>query len=216
MGVGMSDDIDRLLTRVQAVSIGVLTEDFSKIHDLIAVAKEIGPRIVVIGKDDPPPGDLDCILIDETGSFQMDEIISTRIVEMMDDPEGSILRAIAVAMDAISPTILVAGIDPGKRPGLAFLADGRLVSIYKSSASEDAVKRVLLMKRALQPEGLLVRLGDGDPLNRDVELNELFKAGLSVEIVDESMTTTSRRFRDETSAVAIAITPGSPVINKDI
>lgn len=216
MGVGMSDDIDRLLTRVQAVSIGVLTEDFSKIHDLIALAKEIGPRIVVIGKDDPPPGDLDCILIDETGSFQMDEIISTRIVEMMDDPEGSILRAIAVAMDAISPTILVAGIDPGKRPGLAFLADGRLVSIYKSSASEDAVKRVLLMKKALQPEGLLVRLGDGDPLNRDVELNELFKAGLSVEIVDESMTTTSRRFRDETSAVAIAITPGSPVINKDI
>jgi hypothetical protein len=211
MGIGALEDIERLLRRLSGLSIGIVTDDFSKIHDLVRKAREMDLSITIIGEDEVMYRDFDSILLDDPESVPLDEIRSSNIVEMMDDPEGSLQRALAAAMEAFNPERLAVGIDPGKRPGVAFIADGRLISVYKSSSPKAAVNRVLLMKEAVKPQHLLVRLGDGDPSNRDRTLKYLNQKGIPVEIVDESMTTTARRYRDEVSALAIALTPGNPM-----
>lgn len=210
MGIGALGDIERLLKRISGLSIGIITGDFSRIHDLVKTAREMELNITIIGKDEVMDKDFDCILLDDPESVPADKIRSSNIVEMLDDTESSLQRALAAGMGAFNPERLVAGIDPGKRPGVAFIADGRLISIYKSSSPKAAVKRVFLMKEAVKPQHSLVRLGDGDPSNRDRTLKYLYQTDIPVEMVDESMTTTARKYRDEVSAIAIALTPGNP------
>jgi hypothetical protein len=211
MGIGARNDIETLLERIHKLSIGIITDDFSRLHDLLSHFQDMDLKPTVI---DPEKGThivLDCIIVDDPERKILERIDSERIVEMMDDPEGSIQRAIAASLGLLKPFRLIIGIDPGKRPGAAFLADGRLATIYKSPTPGMINDRILMMIESLMPETVVVRLGNGDPVNRDRIMDGLIARNLHIEMVDESMTTTERKFRDETSAVAIAMTGGIPI-----
>jgi hypothetical protein len=94
---------------------------------------------------------------------------------------------------------------------LAFLLDGRLVSIYRAIDTSDVIARIKLCISAYSPRSTLVRIGDGAPVSRGKIVEGLKWIHIPIEIVDERRTTTLKKYRDEAAAVMIAQTKGEPI-----
>ncbi len=108
---------------------------------------------------------------------------------------------------------VVVGIDPGPKPGLAVVADGSVVeevqlpNIYSVREFVDGVARDYLW------DVLIVRVGNGDMVNRNRIINSLLD-DYRVEMVDEKNTTESITNKDIESAKQIAFSRGNPVREK--
>ncbi len=205
------NDIQRLLERERNTFIGICTSNFSFLHDALKILKDRNIPHTVLEPGSIWETSMDCLVIDldlEVPKFKLNE---PTLVRTRDDPEETIERALACAFGRSNPQELIVGVDPGKRPGLAFMSDGVLIAIQKAITPKEVEIRILRAKRAYGPRSLLVRIGDGDPENRDPIVKDLKNAGIPLEIVDESRTTTTKRFRDENAAVLIVHTKGRPV-----
>ena len=203
MGVKASEDIRKLKERIQGISIGVISSDFSFLHDLIVLSKARQIPLHVI--DPTGAGDicLDCVILEADEDPPPD--IRTRYrINRFPDAERTLEKAIFASMDRGGPDLLAIGIDPGKRPGVAFIADGRLVSVYRSSGDSGVAERVKMIVGSCDPRKVLVRIGDGAPPSRDNIITLLKKMDMKIEMVDERKTTISKRYRDEVAAIMIA------------
>ena len=108
---------------------------------------------------------------------------------------------------------VVVGIDPGPRPGMAVVGDGAVVEETQLS-SVNVVKEVVdEIYRGYDPEKFLIRIGNGDIVNRNRIVNMLIDDYL-VEMVDERNTSTSITNRDVESAKNIAFSRGNIVKKK--
>ena len=108
---------------------------------------------------------------------------------------------------------VVVGIDPGPRPGMAVVGDGAVVEETQLS-SVNVVKEVVdEIYRGYAPEKFLIRIGNGDIVNRNRIVNMLIDDYL-VEMVDERNTSTSITNRDVESAKNIAFSRGNIVKKK--
>lgn len=212
MGVGRGEDISRLNNRIKGLRIGIMVDDFSAVHDLIELSKERGIRTYLLGDGEDIDMDLDCILVDPEKSAGRSQYQGVNMLLTMEEPEGTIERGIFHGLDRYEPDLLLVGIDPGKNPGMAFIADGRLVSIYKAVGDENVIERIGLIIEACRPGSMVIRLGDGAPDSRDRIMEMLSRTEYEVEIVDERRTTTSKRFRDEVAAISIAHTRGEKIL----
>ena len=113
------------------------------------------------------------------------------------------------------PTIqrLVVGIDPGPRPGCAWLGDDAMLGKTSLESIEGAVHHVQSLESLHRPTEVLVRVGHGAPVPRDRFINAALQHGWSVEIVDERRTSQgSSRHEHESSALKIAQKQGDAVI----
>ncbi len=207
MGLKASDDIWKLKERLQGISIGVISSDFSYLQDLIALSKARQILLYVI--DPTATGDicLDCLILEE-GMEPPPDIRSRYRINRFPDAERTLERAIFASLDRERPDILAIGIDPGKRPGIAFIADGKLVSIYRSSGDRGVADRVNMIVGSSDPRKVLVRIGNGAPPSRDNIISMLKEMDLEIETVDERKTSISRRYRDEVAAIIIAHAKG--------
>ncbi|MEA3557926.1 MAG: hypothetical protein U9R75_01605 [Candidatus Thermoplasmatota archaeon] len=211
MGGVNLEEISRLKEMGSSIKIGICTGDFSFLHNAVSILKERGIPHDLIVPDEPYMGILDCVILDRGMDTPDFPNCKPRIVRKTKDTEGTIDRAVFKAIVKGNPTLLVIGIDPGKRPGMAFLMDGQLVNIHRSFSEIDIIVRIKRARSSYRPGKLLVKIGDGDPSSRDMIIDELSRAGLSMELVDEHRTTTTRRFRDENAALKIARTRGKPI-----
>lgn len=212
MGIGKGEDIARLNDRIKELRIGIMVDDFSKVHDLIAIAKGRGIGTYLLSEDEDREIDLDCLLVDSEERLLEMEDRSRITLLTMEDPEGTIERGISAGLERFEPDLLLVGIDPGKKPGMAFISDGRLVSIFKAVSEEEVIGRIGLIEEACRPDSMMIRLGDGAPASRDRIRELLEKTDYTVEIVDERRTSTSKRFRDEVAAISIAHTKGERIL----
>lgn len=101
---------------------------------------------------------------------------------------------------------ITVGIDPGRKPGVAILAENRAVDVFTVSTPEEVgevLRRILILH---SPEELLVRLGSGGGVYRDRILKTLERfPGLKIELVDEHLTT----LKDVSAALNLALRKGS-------
>ena len=104
------------------------------------------------------------------------------------------------------------GIDPGPRPGLAWLADGVLMGVAQLEGVEFVVDHVNSIIAAAEFKNITLRIGDGAPLLRDRIINKCLENQWNIEEVDEAKTSRGLlRHNHSTSAVRIALLRGKRV-----
>lgn len=211
MGVGERGDIERYLESLSKIVLGLRTEDFSLLHDVVRICSEMGLTLYILDQGENSDKRFDCLIIERGSEPPGDGIDTRNVSEILDDPQATVDRAVAVSLGRSKPKKMLVGVDPGKRPGMAFLLDGRLVKIFRAARDAEVAKRISVGRRAYQPTRSLARIGNGAPGSRDRILSLLGEMELPMELVDERMTTTSRKYRDESAAVLIAQTKGVPI-----
>ena len=136
-------------------------------------------------------------------------------------------RGVAVDVDSVASTVstwllsrqlesppkrLVVGVDPGPRPGFAFLADGVVLGKMEMEAIDDAIDSTVQLVNDIKPTEVLVRVGHGSPVHRDRLVNRMLSMGYHVEIVNEHRTSSGQpRHAHGAAAIKIAMLTGKPI-----
>jgi hypothetical protein len=104
------------------------------------------------------------------------------------------------------------GIDPGPRPGLAWLADGVLMGVAQLEGIDFVVEHINSITTAAEFKNMTLRIGDGAPLLRDRIINKCLENQWNIEEVNEAKTSRGLlRHNHSTSAVRIALLRGKRV-----
>lgn len=184
--------------------LGILTEDFRLYHDVVAALKARGLPFVTLSFARRIPENVGAVL---TSSAEAARIRSRNVV-VVDDMEDAIARALQVSKGKTEWRELLIGVDPGREPGVAVLGDGDVLDTRLASSPEAVRDQVRAALRMFPARRVCVRVGHGDPTNRNRILNALAADRLRVEIVDEAGTTHRSPQPDLDAAVDIARTPG--------
>jgi len=208
-----------LMEKRGALRVGLITDDFSWLHDMVHALGDEGITFILVDPEGGKMGSLDVLI---THGIPKGKITGPgpRVVEGTSEIRGTVERAVAAGFGAVDIDTLIIGIDPGKRPGIAVIADGTLISARSSSGIEDTLSWVRMLKLNLSPGRTLVRVGNGDPRRGKMIFSGLLDMGMETEIVNEKSTSRSRRYRDQNAAIMIARNPvvspvGSPIKQPD-
>jgi len=106
---------------------------------------------------------------------------------------------------------LLIGVDPGREPGVAILGDGDVIDTRIAASPEAVAFHVRQAIRTFPANDARVRIGHGDPTNRNRILNAVSRDRVRVEIVDEAGTTRRTPQPDVDAAIEIARSPGRRV-----
>lgn len=111
-----------------------------------------------------------------------------------------------------APTQLVFGLDPGPRPGCAYLADGSYLGKQEMESLEDVLLFMEKLILRMQPATVMVRVGHGSPNHRDRLINNVLARGYHVEEVNEYRTSSgTSRHAHGAAALKIAMLSGRSV-----
>jgi hypothetical protein len=130
------------------------------------------------------------------------------------DPDRAVSKAEKILAGDLDVKMLCIGIDPGPRPGVAAVGDGTVLK--KAAVQSPEAVREFVVKTVCEYPGsnILIRIGNGDRTKRNRIFNALWDDGYTIEIVDESNTTTCSQTPDEDAAVEIATTLGYRPVKK--
>ena len=127
----------------------------------------------------------------------------------IDDIEMAVESAIhrSRGIDIINE--LTFGIDPGPRPGIAWLADSRLVGMSQLEQPNQVFNHIMGIISRLPHKVMIIRIGNGSPAIRDRLLNDFLAQNFVCEEVNESKTSSGfSRHEHSRSAVKIAMNAG--------
>lgn len=184
--------------------LGILTEDFRLYHDLVAALKARGLPFLSLSFSRRIPETVGAVL---TSPAEASRIRFPRVVAV-EDMEAAIARALQLLKGKSEWRELLIGVDPGHEPGVAVLGDGDVLDTYLAPSPEAVREHIRAALRTFPAQQVRVRVGHGDPTNRNRILNSLAPEDLRVEIVDEAGTTHRTPQPDLDAAVDIARTPG--------
>ena len=184
--------------------LGILTEDFRLYHDLVAALRARDLAFVTLSFSRRVPETVGAVL---TSASEAPRIRSPHVV-VVDDVENAIARALQVLKGKTEWRELLIGVDPGHEPGVAVLGDGDVLDTRLAPTPEAVRDQIRTALRIFPAKQIRVRVGHGDPTNRNRILNALAGDRLRVEIVDEAGTTHRTPQPDLDAAVDIARTPG--------
>jgi hypothetical protein len=202
--------------RARLKVIGIQTDDFAAYHDLVQALREREiPFLSLSPGEEVPP---------RVGVL----VTTAREAEVTAHAHVVVLTNIAETIEAAHRVLsgqhefrrCVVGIDPGERPGVAVLADGRILRLVHC-ASPEAVRETVESVLATVPAArFVVRIGDGAPTFRDRILQSFVGLATTVELVDETRSTPvnyrGNAQRDTAAATSIALTRGVPLSPEQI
>lgn len=197
-------------------SLGLLTANFSVYYDLCQALRARGIPFVPISPGDPIPLQVGVVLTTPLEAPLLDHPMVVPFTNV-DDTIAEALRM----LHAPGPfRTCVIGIDPGERPGVAVLADGRVLRLVHAHTPESVCEVVRHVVGTLPAERFIVRVGNGAPTFRDRILGTIAGVNAVIELVDESRSTPqdygSPAERDTGAATHIALTPGMPLALSDL
>lgn len=184
--------------------LGILTEDFRLYHDLVAALKARDLPFVSLSFSRRIPDSVGAVLTSpaEAGRIRLRRVVA------VDDIDSSIAKAIQILKGKSAWTDLWIGIDPGREPGVAVIGDGEVIDTRIAASPEAVAFHVRQAIRTFPATDARIRIGHGDPTNRNRILNALSRDQLPVEIVDEAGTTRRTPQPDVDAAIDIARTRG--------
>jgi hypothetical protein len=190
--------------------IAIITEDFSLYYDLVKELKKDNVPFASLSFKDIIPPNVGVVLTTPNEAPRID------FPEKISVPPGSDINAIIneAKRRMRGPETysrLVIGIDPGNRPGFAVVGGGNVLYTSQLGRPED-VKDITKDIINLYPaKEVIVRVGHGDPTNRNRIINSLSELNVIIEIVDERSTTERTEFPDIKAAINIALSSGHVV-----
>lgn len=139
-----------------------------------------------------------------------------------DEAQNTVDRAINALTGTVHNRSLIAGIDPGRRPGIALISGDIVIAVHQVSVNE--VEPFLKkLSHDYHARITLVRIGNGARLITTQIINALLQGGFKVELVDETGTTPyigknihTNTVRDIIAAINIARIKGVPVGKMDV
>jgi hypothetical protein len=183
--------------------VAVVTEDFRFFYRAVRCLKEKGQPFISMGFGDALPLNVELVLTTEAERKKL----RGRKVIASDDPERAVRTALVLLKGGAYNRIVV-GVDPGPRPGIAFLGDGKMLladTLPSPEAVGPAIQDFLSLVRKNE---LLLRVGHGDRTNRDRVLNAIWNITRNIEVVDETSTTRRTGSPDADAAITIARSRG--------
>ena len=106
------------------------------------------------------------------------------------------------------------GVDPGPRPGLAWLADGIVIGSAQLQSLDRLAEHIIGIATAVEHARMSVNVGDGAPMIRDQIINQLIISGIETYQVDEYKTSIGSRSKAHIhAATRIALMGGIRVNN---
>jgi hypothetical protein len=184
--------------------LGILTEDFRLYHDLVAALKARDLPFASLSFSRGVPETVGVVL---TSAAEAPKVRSSRVV-VVDDLDSAVARALQLLKGKTEWRELFIGVDPGHEPGVAVLGDGDVLDTRQAAKPEAVAPIIREALRTFPSKRVTVRVGHGDPTNRNRILNVLSQDGLRIEIVDETSTTRRTARPDLDAAIDIARTPG--------
>ncbi len=142
-----------------------------------------------------------------------DAILTDGFVEgtiHVSDPKTAARRVVPYLYGKSEFARVVVGIDPGPRPGVAVVGDGRVVETIQLSSVRETDECVKKIRRGYPSQSFTVRVGNGDVVNRNMIVNSLLPY-FTVEIVNEHNTSDAIKMRNTEAAKHIAFARGTVV-----
>lgn len=190
--------------------IGVLTRDFKLYYDLVKVLKKRDLPFISLSFDETIPPNTGVII---TTAEEVDHIDFERKV-VCKDITAAIAESIRVLKGKERFDELIIGIDPGAKPGVAVVGDGFVLETRRASSPEEVAEIVKEMSSSYPANRVGLRIGHGDPTNRNRIINSLSSQRFDIEIVNEKGTTPRSDTPDQEAATGIAFMKGHPAKRK--
>lgn len=184
--------------------LGILTEDFRLYHDLVAALKARDLPFVSLSFSRRIPDSIGAVLTSPAEAGR----VRVRHVVAVEEIDSSIAKAIQILKGKTVWRDLWIGIDPGREPGVAIVGDGEVIDTRIAASPEAVAFHVRQAIRTFPAKDAKIRIGHGDPTNRNRILNALARDRIPVEIVDEAGTTRRSPQPDVDAAIDIARTRG--------
>lgn len=141
-----------------------------------------------------------------------EEVMDGEIPATEETLEISVERAIQASRGFESAVQLIFGVDPGPRPGIAWLADGIVVGSAQLEEINGVADHIIGLSSAVKHQRMCVKVGDGAPLIRDRIINQLILRGIETLQVSEYRTSSGSRVKTHLhAATRIALMGGNKV-----
>ncbi len=183
--------------------IGIMTKNFNFFYELVHLLRENREPFVALDFDDPVPENVGVIVT----TTEERPLVRFRNVVVNDQADMALSIARSHLKGRGSFSTLVAGVDPGCRPGLAIIGDGRVLVAETVGSPERVADEIVRYGRNFRHSRLIARVGHGDRTNRDRIIRSIWNTVDDVEVVDE--TSTTRRTEDPDADAAVSIALGS-------
>lgn len=138
-----------------------------------------------------------------------EEVIDGEIPAVEENIEIAVERAIQASRGLDNAVQLVFGIDPGPRPGLAWLADGVVVGSAQLESIDTVADHIVALSTAVEHLRMIAKVGDGAPLIRDRIINQLLQRDIETYQASEHRTSSGSRSKAHIhAATRIALIKG--------
>jgi len=195
--------------------IKVATDDANAYYEIVSRLKQthLRYRSISPGEETDPVNDLVITSRSELSKLGANAVA---LEDLDKDPlvmEGQLLSRLLEE----SMRVVLVGIDPGASIGVAVFYGGQEIGARTTNLPDRVVDLVIRFATSVPYTSFAVKIGAGEPV-LSMKLARLLRAGLpwaaSVEIVDESGTTSGRRkatgaARDQRAAAKIAFRKGT-------
>jgi len=188
--------------------IAVATDNFEFYYDVVKELKQRDIPFVSISPTDPIPENIGVILTTEK---EAEGIEFDKVIAASEDIRKGIRQALSVISGKESFQQMIVGIDPGEKPGIALLGDGKILETVYADSPEGVREIINKYVDAYEFHEMVIRIGHGDKTNRNRTINKLTGLCARIEIVNEEDTTHGGFLPDLTSAKEISVTSGEPI-----
>ncbi|MEE8168808.1 MAG: hypothetical protein V3T58_08070 [Candidatus Hydrothermarchaeales archaeon] len=172
--------------------------------------KRRGVEFLSLSPSDEIPGHVKVVLTseEEKGVIDFPDVVTAK------DISAAIGACLRISKGVGACERLIIGIDPGKKPGIAVLADGVIVEADRLKSPEEVLGAVDEALDAYPGGTVLIRVGKGGGIYKNRILKALQNLDAHIEMVDETSTTpdlkmaSSPELKDIIAAVNIALKKG--------
>jgi hypothetical protein len=181
-----------------------MTKNFRFFYELVQQLKERKEQFVALDFEDAIPDNVGVIITtrEERSSVRFRQVVAS------DQPDIALNLARSKLRGRERFQTLVVGIDPGMRPGVAIIGDGRVLIAETVGSPEGVVDEIARLRRCFTHTRLIARVGHGDPTNRNRIIRSIWNSVDDIEVVDETNTTRRTEEPDADAAVSIALGSG--------